>query len=465
MGIDFTSQSTRMVAIELYNRMIEKNSRYQNLVLGTGQGKTAIGVATAGLFAVRFKQDINVFVIAPRSKIDEASWNWTIDEYNKIAKYKLNLIEATTPDMLTVAKKNDKLLKREIKAMPPSKQKKLKFLKQWYKQSVKKPTVFLIDESHNFKNPTSKRSKALQQLIKGGIGVGLTATPMTNGMLQDGVAYLIYNGYYNSQQDFRNQHIPPMNYNKFHQPDVFLENGDIDPNRFYELERFEFEVSETNFAPQVPIDFDMPQSDEYSLSYDLSNETIIKMKQFHKDYRKRRYDSYMKYLSDLRNAIGSDMNHRRMLARILLSKKPQQPLIFYYTDAEYESIVFTLEKLGMRYSKLNGHSDSDTMATIDQNDTEQAIVIQYKSGGTGNEFKNSHMSIFYGLQYSWGETEQAMGRNMRRGMPKDLIVEQIFLVATNPHDAKVFNALQNKQKFTEKFKEAIAEEIMTASLE
>ena len=145
--------------------------------------------------------------------------------------------------------------------------------------------------------------------------------------------------------------------------------------------------------------------------------------------------------------------------------KPKQPLIFYHTNAEFDRIAFTLDKMGWDYKKINGHSDSNTMADIDKSDINQAIVIQYKSGGSGIEFPQSDMTIFYGLQYSWGETEQAMGRNMRRGMPKDLIVEQIFLVATNPHDAKVFNALQNKQKFTEKFKEAIAEEIMTASLE
>lgn len=119
MGIDYSAQSTRTTAIALYKRMTELNSHFQMLVLGTGQGKTAISVATAGLFAVKMKQDINVFVIAPRSKLDEDSWAWTIEEYNKIAKYKLNLIEEATPQGLMRAKKNDRLHKKDIKAMPP----------------------------------------------------------------------------------------------------------------------------------------------------------------------------------------------------------------------------------------------------------------------------------------------------------------------------------------------------------
>lgn len=134
MGIDYSAKSTRTTAIALYKRMTELNSHFQMLVLGTGQGKTAIAVATAGLFAVKLKRNINVFVIAPRSKLDEGSWEWTIEEYNKIAKYKLNLIDTSTPQGLMVAKKNDYLRKKDIKAMPPKRQDNLKFIKKWYEQ-------------------------------------------------------------------------------------------------------------------------------------------------------------------------------------------------------------------------------------------------------------------------------------------------------------------------------------------
>jgi len=171
----------------------------------------------------------------------------------------------------------------------------------------------------------------------------------------------------------------------------------------------------------------------------------------------------MEYLSDLRKLIGSDLNHARTLAKLLMTK-PKQPLIFYHTNAEFDRIAFTLDKMGWDYKKINGHSDSNTMADVDKSNINQAIVIQYKSGGSGIEFPQSNMTIFYGLQYSWGDTEQALGRNVRRGMSKDIIVDHVFIVATNPHDAKVFEALQKKKKFTEKFKEALAEDINSESL-
>lgn len=463
MGIDYSAQSTRTTAIALYKRMTELNSHFQMLVLGTGQGKTAISVATAGLFAVKMKQDINVFVIAPRSKLDEDSWAWTIEEYNKIAKYKLNLIEEATPQGLMRAKKNDRLHKKDIKAMPPSKQKKLKFIKQWHQQVRETPTIFLIDEAHNFKNPTSKQTKALQTLIHSSVAIGMSATPMPNGLLQDGVSYLVLNQMYNSKNQFYNEHIPPGMYDKFYRPDVFTTDGEIDPNRFYHLDQFHHEVEQTIFAPQIEVDFDLPDTRISNIHYDLTAETIQQLKQCHKDYRERRYDSYMEYLSDLRKLIGSDLNHARTLAKLLMTK-PKQPLIFYHTNAEFDRIAFTLDKMGWDYKKINGHSDSNTMADVDKSNINQAIVIQYKSGGSGIEFPQSNMTIFYGLQYSWGDTEQALGRNVRRGMSKDIIVDHVFIVATNPHDAKVFEALQKKKKFTEKFKEALAEDINSESL-
>src|SRR5699024_5162909 len=139
------------------------------------------------------------FIIAPRTKLDDGSWEKTIDEYNKIAKYKLNILDKSTPQGLDVANKNDKLLKRDIKAMPEKKRNKLKFLKEWKEVTNETPTVFLIDEVQMFKNSTTNRAKALKKLMANSIGIGLTATPMSNGLLEDGVSYLIFNGFYDSK--------------------------------------------------------------------------------------------------------------------------------------------------------------------------------------------------------------------------------------------------------------------------
>lgn len=462
--IDFSQKNTRNIAISLYKRMTENNYRYQTLTLFTGFGKTAISVATAGLYAIRFKQDINVFIVAPRTKLDDGSWEYTINEYNKIAKYKLNILDKATPQGLDVANKNDKLLKRDIKAMPKHKREKLKFLKDWKASTIETPTIFLIDEVQMFKNPTTNRSKALKKLMTNGIGLGITATPMSNGLLEDGVSYLIFNGFYDSKNQFEKQHIPRGMFDEYYKPDVYTKDHEIDPNRFIDLPLFEDRIKQTVYAPKVEVDFEMPNTQAHTVAYDLSPQTIHDMRKIHLDYKQRRYDSYMGYLSDLRRAIGSDLSHARQLAKIILANPGRQPLIFYATNAELEAIQYALEQIHVDYKTINGHPDSDKVQDIDHSFKNQAIIIQYKAGGAGIEFKNSSMTIFYGLQYSWEDTEQAMGRNVRRGMRSDLTIDHLFLVATNPHDVKVFESLERKESFTERLLTGIAEEIMEESL-
>lgn len=452
--INFSAKSTKDVAVELAKRM--EDNTFQVLTVPTGFGKTAITVATAGIIAHKMKRDVNVFVIAPRAKLDEESWEWTIEQYNNIAKYKLNLMDKSTPTGIANADKNDKILKRDLKALPPKKLANMRFLKQWYSETLKTPTVFLIDEVQDFKNPTSKRTKALTKLIKGGLAIGMSATPMSNGLLQDGVAYLVLNGLYTSNSDFQKKHIPKGCYDEYYNPDVYLPNGDIDPNRFIDLDLFHERIKKTIYAPKVEVDFDLPDTTITAMMYELSEQTRQDMRKINKDYRERRYDTYMKYLADLRNAIGSDINHARMLAKILLKYKPRQPLIFYHTNAELANIEFTLEKMQMPYKIINGNP-KNKIQYIDKSITEQAIVIQYRAGGAGIEFKESNLTIFYGLQYSWQDTEQALGRNVRRGMTGQ--VDRIFLVASNPHDDKIFSALINKREFTQAYLSEIAEEI------
>lgn len=462
--IDFSHKNTRNIAISLYKRMTENNYKYQTLTLFTGFGKTAISVATAGLFAVRFKQDINVFIVAPRTKLDDGSWEYTINEYNKIAKYKLNILDKSTPQGLDIANKNDRLLKRDIKAMPEKKRNKLKFLKEWKEATNETPTVFLIDEVQMFKNPTTNRSKALKKLMTNGIGLGITATPMSNGLLEDGVSYLIFNGFYDSKNQFEKQHIPRGMYDEYYKPDVYTKDHEIDPNRFINLPLFEDRIKQTVYAPKVEVDFKMPNTQAHTVAYDLSPQTIYNMRKIHLDYKQRRYDSYMGYLSDLRRAIGSDLSHARQLAKIILANPGRQPLIFYATNAELEAIQYTLQQIHVDYKTINGHPDSDKVQDIDHSFKNQAIIIQYKAGGAGIEFKNSSMTIFYGLQHSWEDTEQAMGRNVRRGMDNDLTIDHLFLVATNPYDVKVFESLERKESFSERLLIGLAEEIMEESL-
>lgn len=452
--IDFSSYNTKNVAYNLYKRFMVHGNDAQFLVMPTGTGKTAVAVATAGIVAHKMKTDINLFIIAPKAKLEEDSWRWTVDQYNNIAKYKLHIYEQSTPEGITYANKNNYLRKMDIKAMPKKRRENLKILNEWHKDVTKTPTFFIIDEAHMFKNGSSKRTRALVKLTKGSLVLGLSATPMSNGYVSDGIGYLLFNRFYSSKSAFEKEHIPPSAFNEYYQPQVYLPNGDINPNVFMNLDLFLERIYKTLYNPPIRIDFDMPDTNIISYSYDIDTETHKIMKKCHKDYRERRYDNYMEYLYDLRNAIALDMNHRRTLAKVLLKYKPKQPLIFYYMNTELEGIEYTLQQLGYNYSLINGQN---AYSDVNVDDTNQAIVIQYSSGASAIEFKKSDCSIFYGLQYSWQDTKQAFGRNVRRGMTGE--VNHIFTVATSVYDNKIFEALSQKSEFEDDYKKKLAYEI------
>ncbi|MDK7284288.1 DEAD/DEAH box helicase family protein [Staphylococcus pettenkoferi] len=461
--INFEDKNTKEISEKLFKRIIENNYRYQTLTLFTGFGKTAISIATAGLFAKRIKQDINVFIIATKTKIQDKSWEDTVEQYNRVSEYKINIMDIATHQGVLVAKKNDKLPKKEIKAKRPSRQKQLRFLKKWKKEMEEKPTIIIVDEVHLMKNPTAKTSKALMNLMENSITIGLTATPMPNGMLDDGVAYLIYNNYYKNQSDFRKQHIPPRMYDRYYKPDVYTIDYKIDPNRFYDLDLFKERITATTFVPDVEVNFEMPHQKLHTWAYDLSQKTINDIYDMSKSYKERRYDSYRQYLSDVRRAIGQDESHIENMKEIIKRSKDKQPLIFYETNAQLEAIEQGLNEIGMSYKRINGQPNSDKMGDINKDDPNQAIVIQYKAGGKSIEFPNSFVSIFYGLIYSWGDISQAMGRNLRRGMPENSYVNQYFLLATHPHDSHVYNVIERKEEFSEELLEELAESVSKES--
>lgn len=459
MKIDFSEKNTRSIAIGLYKRMIQYNSKYQNLTLFTGYGKTAISVATAGIFAVQMKQDINVFILAPKKKIEDQSFQKTIEQYNEIAEYKLNIIGCTTPQSLVIAYKNDKLLKKEIKQMSEKVQNKLIFFKDWKKQVDDKPTIILIDESQMFKNPTSKRGKALKKLMENAIAIGLSANPMPNGKLDDGVGYLIYNDFYKNQQDFRDQHIPFHFFDEYYQPQVFTKDHEIDPKKFKGLNEFNEQVKRTMYAPIVEVNFNIPQRQVHTSPYDLTQQTIDEMQDLHKEFKKGGFEWYIQYLAKVKRAIGTDRGHAQHMADTILQHPDTQPLIFYETYAELEVIEEKLQEIEMPYTIINGRTKKGTLTEFNHEDRNQAVVIQYKAGGMAIEFKKSRLSIFYSLVYSWGDIEQAMGRNVRRGESRDEIVNQIYLLATHPHDAKVFDVIERKARHSHELLEEVQEEL------
>lgn len=521
-----------------------QDNQFSILSMGTGHGKTAISIHTAGMYANQLEctpdDPLNVVVIAPRTKVDEEAWDRTFEQYYHHGEYGkiIQHTYSTTFDQLSVYAKNDKTHNKEYQFQ--AKQKNKKILKQMMKeakekgealskeQAIKrlkktsdyvkwqdlrdekislkrdviplfqnKKTLLIIDEVHNYKNPTTQRGKHLVKLLPFTKTLGATATPMANGIVKDGMGYLVYNEYYTSKTDCMDAHVPYHFRDRYYQPDVYLPDGRIDDRRFQQLDVYKKRLDETIFMPDVPMDFELPDTTTVTRPYQLDDSTSAKIKGHVSDYNKRKYENYMQFLSDVRQCIAQDVEHLREMIRILMHHQKTktglvQPLIFYTTNAElgddpkqlyldkvanlnqkltkqeqkkvYQDILSNMENKGILwalakmkydYAIVNGqHSIKD----VDVSNKNQAIVLQYRAGSAGIEFKQSNVTIFYGLNYSWQDTEQAMGRNVRRGQSHH--VNHYFIVSNSPHDTIVWNSLENKREFSEEAMEEFANQLV-----
>lgn len=503
-NIDFSQGSTREIGVAFAKKSWGR--KFTVLSIPTGHGKTAISCVTIGTIkngirvTRKFEESINVFIIAPKGKINDGSWEATIEAYNEQYPNSINIIGTSTPTRLGNARRNEieynKYSKKQRKKLQLDYEKNLKIrrerskirkdkraegiepdeseLPQLIPNTIniegremlteivellnEKPTVIIVDEAHYFKSATSQRSKALDTILKKAneaIAIGLTATPMANGIVEDGIGYLVFNQYYPSKSNFEKIHIPPKCKDKFYNPDVYDKYGNLDKGRFNNIEEFKQKIRDTVFVPEVTVDFDIPEAKMSVLRYSLSGRTALELKELASKYRKRHYTSYMQYLSDIRKTISSDIQHKRELSKVLYAyNERKQPLIFYSTNEELDAIKFTLEMMNLNYSVLNSKNHYNK---IDVGNLEQVIVIQYKAGGVAVEFPKSQLTVFYGLQHSWIDMKQAEGRNVRRGQTGE--VEQIVITSDNPYDVAILDCLERKVEFTDKLYEELAEEV------
>ena len=110
--INFEDEITESVARALKDRL--EHNRFQVLNMMTGHGKTAIAVKMVGLIADELQTDVNIFLISTKSKLNERSWDATINQYNEKHRHKVVLAEKSTDRGILIASQNDDYTKVEL---------------------------------------------------------------------------------------------------------------------------------------------------------------------------------------------------------------------------------------------------------------------------------------------------------------------------------------------------------------
>ncbi len=148
-------------------RCIPLLSRHWGAMLcdSVGLGKTYEGLGILSEFARRREARTRALVICPAQLLD----NWSSDKMSNWGIFSTTVSMESLPQLV------------DIEEAPRDQRARLRRLLRSYQGNY---DVILVDESHNFRRPTTKRYRALMEIIRGGKPdkrvLLLTATPINN---------------------------------------------------------------------------------------------------------------------------------------------------------------------------------------------------------------------------------------------------------------------------------------------
>ena len=432
-------------------------NRFCIVNLPVGFGKTDIAVMTAMGLAKMNHGELQVAVIAPKSKRLDKSFDDALDSASKYYHVKLTRLPVNKQAVGTFAG-----LTRMSK--------KPKEWRAFAQAIIDKPTMFILDETHmTLRDSTSKTSKHFKALLDavdraGGFAkvTGLTATPFDKSIL-DGIGYLVFNGNYNSRTAFYREEVPTYK-NAYArgltQRELEAQIVDnkyiIHKEMFTDIRKVVRQLREIIYSPDAPRDFHIPKNKLLDYPVSLANNTLADLKLYDKMRRDKAFGSPTEARVTILNAMATDPNLLHQVVRLAKKDQTKLPLIFYQYDVQLEALKNAFAKFGHPIYQINGHSHSYFDGKIDP---KGVVFIQYTSGATAFEAKLSNTSIYYVLPDSAINFSQSLGRNARRGQELDIVDNYIMMPMNEKQEMpfdfyKQYNRIKNKTVQNQRFLKA-----------
>lgn len=417
------------------------------LLMEMGTGKTITGIAVAGALYQAGKLR-RMLVVAPLSIL--GVWD---EEFAKFAAFDYTLAVLTG----TGAKKADTL--RHMRGTPlqaavinyESAWRLEKELQAW------DPDLIIADEGHKIKTHNIAASKAMHRLgARARYKLLLTGTVITNKAVDVFSQYKFLNPavFGQSFYVFRNRYFDMVGYGQ-HTP-VLKRSMEQDLMR--RLHSIAFRATKAECL-------DLPEITEIVRTVELEPSAM-------KIYKDLVRDSYAELgrseitvtniltrLLRLSQLTGGFIGDDEGSAPLRVSTAKQAALEDIVEDAlqegkklvimarfipEIEAVCRMLEKQEIRYSLIKGGvKDRDAQVSAFQNDPQvQVFVGQIATAGLGVTLTAASTMVFYSLDYSMSNFEQAKARIHRVGQKENCTY--IYLTAKGTVDARVIKALRGK---------------------
>lgn len=295
----------------------------------------------------------------------------------------------------------------------------------------------IADECHALKNPQSKQSKAIYEIVKsGGLFIGLSGTPMPNGWI-DFAGYSKIFKFTHGITEFKRRYCNYVDYKGF--PELVSYNNI--PELEQQLKKVVYKL-DRDLADELP---GRRMLGQYIRLTPKARKLYHELRIMRKDPRSGELlDSAPRLLSVLRQST-TDARLDNLLS--IVNDTEDNIVIFYNYISERRAILKILAKSEKKILRYDGevhsvlpHANADLKNTV--------LLAHYKSASTGLNLQWANVTIYFSPTYSYQEFEQSLGRTYRNGQTKKCLY-YLFSVR-NTVDRDIWQCLRDKRDFNEK---------------
>lgn len=395
-----------------------------------GTGKTLMSLAK---WERQRKPGHKLLVVAPAAKIRTMDWQheaerWFSD-YTTPREDGTLIYSVAFPDITYISYESLRLMDKTTKRP-----------RHWQFTAARNGGQIydvIADECHALKNPTSKQSKALQEIKKsGGDFIGLSGTPMPNGWI-DFAGYSKLFGFTTGITEFKNEYCVYQEFAGFPQLVKYINIPELE----HQLARVAFKLSREQAA-------ELPSRKLIGVNIEMPK----KMAKVYQTIRVTRKDPRNNELMDNSSRLLSVLRQSTTEARLdnllsIVDDSSDNIIVFYNYISEREAILKALKKTDKKILRYDGEKH-DKLPASDAELSNTVLVAHYKSASTGLNLQWANVTIYFSPTYSYQEFEQSVGRTHRNGQTKKCLY-YLFNVKTTV-DRDIWECLREKRDFNEK---------------
>lgn len=295
----------------------------------------------------------------------------------------------------------------------------------------------IADECHALKNPQSKQSKAIFEIIRsGGTFIGLSGTPMPNGWI-DFAGYSKLFGFVRGITEFKKKYCVYQDYKGFPELVKYINTDELE----LQLKSIAFKLSREDAD-------ELPDRKMYAVGVDL---TPANKKRYYTAKLSRKdpntdelLDNSSRLLSVLRQST-TDSRMNNLLS--IVNDTSDNIIVFYNYISERKAILKALSKTDKTILRYDGEVHDDLPAS-DAKLSNTVLVAHYKSASTGLNLQWANVTVYFSPTYSYQEFEQSLGRTHRNGQTKKCLY-YLFNVKSTV-DRTIWDCLRDKKDFNDK---------------